>query len=357
MVEKRIEWLDFAKGLGMLFIMIGHAKPQSILSIELYTFHVPLFFFLSGYIFNYKKYNSIKLLYDNKVRTLIIPYFVFSSISYIYFIFDYASNHNYTFNIISSNILIPLIRIITAYGCGPLWFIACLIVCEFIFLIILRYSLNEKRLCALLFICSAIGYLYARIIDILLPWAIDTAFSAIVFYGLGYLFNKHIESIQNFISWKIASVALLVNVASGYFNLKYIPFIGHVDMIFNSYGNYFLFYISSCSGIFAVVSFCMLAKINNMLRRPFIYIGQNSFIFLAFHETIIYPLIEHICMNLLRAGIVLPMEEGIFATAKVLGTTLLLYPVTFVINSYFPYVLGRGSKFRRVSYEIEPGQP
>ena len=63
MKRNRILWLDMAKGIGILLIMIGHlgisvipeAKP---VQIWLYSFHIPTFFFLSGYLFSIG--NSLK---------------------------------------------------------------------------------------------------------------------------------------------------------------------------------------------------------------------------------------------------------------------------------------------------------
>ena len=46
---KRIEWVDMLKGFGIILVMLGlvmlgHASFPESLRIELYTFHMPLFF-------------------------------------------------------------------------------------------------------------------------------------------------------------------------------------------------------------------------------------------------------------------------------------------------------------------------
>ena len=46
----RLRWLDAARGLAMLLVMIGHTVPGNETVIgALYTFHLPLFFVISGY--------------------------------------------------------------------------------------------------------------------------------------------------------------------------------------------------------------------------------------------------------------------------------------------------------------------
>lgn len=44
MGTNRIEWIDTAKGLGLLLVFIGHLKTP-YLATWVYTFHMPLFFF------------------------------------------------------------------------------------------------------------------------------------------------------------------------------------------------------------------------------------------------------------------------------------------------------------------------
>ena len=68
---KREEWADIAKGLGILSVILGHMGVEQINCI-VYTYHLPVFFILSGY-FMKKKDDSTCLLI--KSRTLLLPYF------------------------------------------------------------------------------------------------------------------------------------------------------------------------------------------------------------------------------------------------------------------------------------------
>jgi len=59
MNTKRLDWIDIAKGIGIILVVLGHTLvPQvretgfaGFLWIFIYNFHMPLFFFLSGYLF------------------------------------------------------------------------------------------------------------------------------------------------------------------------------------------------------------------------------------------------------------------------------------------------------------------
>src|SRR5262245_21386184 len=54
-MESRLRHIDVAKGIGMLLVVFGHSPPlladRSTLFEVVFSFHVPLFFFLSGVFF------------------------------------------------------------------------------------------------------------------------------------------------------------------------------------------------------------------------------------------------------------------------------------------------------------------
>lgn len=48
---KRLKWVDIAKGMGILIVIVGHSFNQTIIRGPIFTFHMPLFFILSGITF------------------------------------------------------------------------------------------------------------------------------------------------------------------------------------------------------------------------------------------------------------------------------------------------------------------
>ena len=89
-MNKRIEWIDVAKGLGILSVILTHCYiPETLLKHYLYSFHMPLFFILSGY---FHKVDIQMNIIKKRFRTLIIPY-VFFYITFIHSIF-LLSNKN-----------------------------------------------------------------------------------------------------------------------------------------------------------------------------------------------------------------------------------------------------------------------
>lgn len=54
--SKRIDWVDVAKGVGIFLMVMGHSSMPDAVNRWIYSFHMPLFFLLSGLVFNPGKY-------------------------------------------------------------------------------------------------------------------------------------------------------------------------------------------------------------------------------------------------------------------------------------------------------------
>lgn len=73
---KRNLTLDVAKGLGIILVVIGHICRRDSEGWEgqwIYSFHMPLFFFLSGYLFKDEAVLNMKQFVRSKTRSLFIP--------------------------------------------------------------------------------------------------------------------------------------------------------------------------------------------------------------------------------------------------------------------------------------------
>ncbi len=51
MPRERLEWVDAAKGIGIIAVIVGHIWTSGPVRDAVYAFHMPLFFLISGYLF------------------------------------------------------------------------------------------------------------------------------------------------------------------------------------------------------------------------------------------------------------------------------------------------------------------
>ena len=88
MEPKRINYTDIAKGIGIILVIFGHTlRGVPGLVNFIYSFHVPLFFVISGFFYSPSKNDNTKLFILKKVKTLLIPFFSFYLLSYLYWFF------------------------------------------------------------------------------------------------------------------------------------------------------------------------------------------------------------------------------------------------------------------------------
>ena len=74
----RTEWLDVCKGLGIFLVVIGHTSIAQISQTVynwIYSFHMPMFYMLSGMMLNDSKYSDFRSYIKRRLKTLIIPFF------------------------------------------------------------------------------------------------------------------------------------------------------------------------------------------------------------------------------------------------------------------------------------------
>jgi polysaccharide biosynthesis protein PslL len=75
-MSKRIEYIDIARGIGILLVVMGHndfAIVSPFAHKVIYSFHMPLFFFLSGYFINPTV--EFWTFFKKRFNSLLKPYF------------------------------------------------------------------------------------------------------------------------------------------------------------------------------------------------------------------------------------------------------------------------------------------
>lgn len=94
-VTQRLGWLDAAKGLGILIVILGHALGGIIdmggrhltplfreIFLGIYVFHMPVFFLLSGLLVRKRLVRSRAGFLVDLVVSVAYPYFLWSTIQY-----------------------------------------------------------------------------------------------------------------------------------------------------------------------------------------------------------------------------------------------------------------------------------
>jgi fucose 4-O-acetylase-like acetyltransferase len=198
----RFHWIDSLKGFGIILVVLAHNSLPVAIDTYIFSFHMPLFFFISGFLFDFGKYTeSATSFVKSKIKSLIVPYFCFAALTGMFcFLLDAAFQPGVTnIEFFKSSALYEIYSILYALGPlvsynQPLWFLPCLFVTELLFYVFVKKCKREPRkLVFWLTAAGVIGYLYSVYVPFRLPWSADVALSAIVFYGVGNIFRKITE--------------------------------------------------------------------------------------------------------------------------------------------------------------------
>ncbi len=277
----RISWVDICRGIAILFVMYAHALPSDSYRYMFYAFHMPLFFFLSGIVFK-ENFPSYWGFVKKSFKTILLPYLLFAVLTYFFWFLKEHTTHNTMHDFLEQvyGILYGNGNLGYLYFNVALWFLPCLFLARIGFAAITRVSTQMRFLIPLLIGLSIIGYVLSSYYSFLkLPFGMETAFTAIVFFGLGFLFKKK-EKIFNLIQRYgivvfIVGLGVLIYLAF----LNYQQYGAQIDLRVNRLNNYFLFYSAAIAGIISWVAFSMVLKKNAMLE----FIGQRTMILFVWH--------------------------------------------------------------------------
>lgn len=73
--------LDKARGYAMVLMVLGHCGLPYILRNPIYSFHMPLFFLITGWFFKQKEYS---LVWRTLWRKVLVPFFFVNIITAVY---------------------------------------------------------------------------------------------------------------------------------------------------------------------------------------------------------------------------------------------------------------------------------
>lgn len=179
---RRIFWLDFAKGIGIILVCLGHTigglrGDKTGLDLELfnylvvliYSFHMPLFFFLSGVVGDLRPPASFSDLIRPMFVSIIVPYVIWSCLFVVLQNFSGAANRPANY----SDLLFILWRPIAHF-----WFFYALFAAK-LFFFAASAVFGRKGMSAAAVVCGTLYVLTPAVYD---PNAI---LMGCTYYGIG----------------------------------------------------------------------------------------------------------------------------------------------------------------------------
>lgn len=291
---KRIEYIDIFRSIGIILMVLGHIIDYHCLfSKFFYAFHMPMFFFISGYLFNHKSKEKCSFTYyiSKKIKTLLIPYLFFGLLGYIIYIARYGYSAEPVKHLFYINDkYLPISEAI--------WFLSALFFADIIFFLSERYIKNRFILFVTVFIVSVFGCIQNRILNFDLPFSLGQAFVGLGFIYIGFLY-KTFENKYNIINSLPFVYLFLLTIVSIFLIFKN----NNISMYGEKYGIIPLFWFNAV--IFSVL-LLYYSKIiysiikNNRIVNYLCSIGENSIIYLGLNQILIcifHLFLKHLYIN------------------------------------------------------------
>lgn len=289
-MKNRIEYIDIAKGIGILLIVLGHNhwiqnSHNKLLSI-IFSFHVPLFFFLSGMLFNPNV--PFKTLIARKSDSLLKPYCVtLLGLMPFYLFFNDTKAINY------------IIYIFCGY-CPPfwipLWFLPHLFLVFLFAWGIVKFLKADGTLTyaqpIILLAFFALGYLIIEyplkiaipagkyIIPLPgLPFNSDLLLLTTSFFLTGFIFSRNARRIIVQPIFMLIALLCFILIHS-YFNIE-------MDLYARRYDDPLLSTILAFLGIYIAISCSYyLGLLHSSIRGWITFLGKKTLIILLFHDVV-----------------------------------------------------------------------
>lgn len=277
--KKRVGWIDAAKGMAILAVILGHTylygNPIHAIS---YSFNVPLFFILAGYTFRPKPF---KQNLATSAKRLLLPYV---GLCLFLIIVDTLRSPDK-----SSTLASHLLATFFASGgvieqgnipmLGLSWFLMALFVARIAFNAIVgaceKRSVNPILLGIIFLALASAAVFEYKFLP--LPLAFDQAMIATFFMYLGYAAKKHDWASR----MNVWTLAILVLAWGGLLYLRVFFSIGNMFFTPSFFAGLPLTIVAS----FALIKICVYldGKIG-IVNTFFEFCGRNSLLLLVLHQ-------------------------------------------------------------------------
>jgi len=350
MNNKRLTYLDLAKGVGIILVVLGHLEyiSENVRGF-ISAFHMPLFFVVSGILMALKDETSsdLRVMLSKKAHGLLIPYMWFSLIYIPIDIMNVLIHHidmnTFIFNIISSVIF---------SGVGVLWFLPALFIAEVNAFLLIKKLKKSYFVIILSAILSILLYLLVSLFIPMtepvmanIPVYIISGIARVIFRGLiasifvvagYYSYTWLLGKSKSFSIMQLIAGIIMMIITVLLFGIN-----GCVDYHYLILKNYALYFPLAIIASLGVVLICK----NIYSLRLIEFFGKNSLIIMATHVQC-YILYVAIKLSELISGIMgqSSIALALFILSIMIIVFLIESIIILIINRFFPFVIGKRRK-------------
>ncbi|WP_026506366.1 acyltransferase family protein [Butyrivibrio sp. MC2013] len=278
---KRVGYVDTFRGIGIILMIIGHVGFWGTFSYFFHAFHMPMFFFVTGYFW---KKEEISSFISKRIRTLLLPYFVWTLFHFFIWLFVRSAT-----DISVSEALFHIFLVnTTKVPLTGIWFLTALFIASLIYAMVCASTDNVYVQTVIIAIIALTGNLLPLLLPFRLPWAMDAGMVGAGFIHGGAILRDHkvrgrdlLDIRMIYIIPAAIIVTLLIFVNS------------EVNMRTGEYGIIPLFWINAFASIVVLWNICKawngreLKGVVGAADEEVRFIGRNSICYLCFNLSLL----------------------------------------------------------------------
>lgn len=289
MNTRRDTVLDITKAIGIILMVMGHLHfSEDVFDKYIYAFHMPLFFIVSGILFNQDK--TLKNTIISRAKALLVPYVVFGGVYSAISIAKsmLAGDADTVASTLKVFFLYPVDKV--PYE-SALWFLPAMFITSVAYAG-LRKIMDIKWATVVAVASGAIGFIYPHLTDVRLPWGIDVALVALLFFHTGYIM-KHFNLVERIKALRRKSTLLLLVLTVAVFALNiFMVFMNDkVNLRKVEYGNPLLAYVNAVAGTVICILIAILIDSfahGTGLKALLCRISEVSIVFICINHNVIH---------------------------------------------------------------------
>jgi fucose 4-O-acetylase-like acetyltransferase len=289
--SSRILWIDCAKVIGIWLVILGHMDVPAYMVGFIFAFHMPLFFFISGYL---EKNRGFKETIISGIKALIVPYLLLYGLFYAYWFVVMFLRHPelYESQPLAVTLSMPIAGMLLGVGRDTqhsvmlnvqLWFLWGLFFVKIIHRVV--EIISRKRMeyyvmgtGAVILLMFILKYIHKPLV-----LSIDCAILAFPFFAAGNVMRKKnmVETVKTRTGTDIIR-NIILSIAGYAVMAIVVEYNGLADINNFIYGrDGLLFYVLGMTGIISTISISQLYRRENTIVT---ILSKGTIIIMALHK-------------------------------------------------------------------------
>lgn len=275
----RIGWLDLAKGIAILLVILGHLDMcPVVIRAGIYSFHMPLFIIINGYfIFSY----SVKKTLVKSTRSLLAPYIVVCSFQLLFDVLNSVSvNGDWvnSFVLRIQAIFFGMSKSSTILTNVPsvwlMWFVCMLFLARNLYVFLMNCFVKRRWIADIILIgLMCLGYFIGNNVAYL-PWSFDVVLTSMIFLRVGDYLRKS-QIVEKY-------PAKIFIASAGIWGIcLYLQL--YIDLSMRRYQMFPITHLEAIAGSLCVLIFCKYLARVFYIQNVLGWYGKHSMLILGIH--------------------------------------------------------------------------